>query len=244
VACEKGSTDDDVTLQLRGAYQVGFFGGVTDETGYLLGPLWVVGDRESRSTPQVPTSTDPNRPRPTPTDTPTDPPPKKKAMLAEYRAVTEQEKAEVVALGGLHVVGTERHESRRIDNQLRGRSGRQGDPGSTRFFLSLEDPLFRYGFGGGVGWGWGERVGLGTEVGVGSGGVDDLWGLVTCYKRVGHQSSQTVEGSTGQQAAASFACVAAHPAPKAAASNAPAHTTVSNHYTHTPGCLAATASRA
>eukprot|EP00878_Enallax_costatus_P000382 GHUV01000467.1.p1 GENE.GHUV01000467.1~~GHUV01000467.1.p1 ORF type:complete len:1015 (+),score=343.35 GHUV01000467.1:196-3240(+) len=69
------------------------------------------------------------------------------AMLLEYRRVTEQEKAEVVSLGGLHVVGTERHESRRIDNQLRGRSGRQGDPGSTRFFLSLEDSLFRV-FGG------------------------------------------------------------------------------------------------
>jgi hypothetical protein len=53
-------------------------------------------------------------------------------MLGEYKAVTDAEKAEVVALGGLHVVGTERHESRRIDNQLRGRSGRQGDPGSTR----------------------------------------------------------------------------------------------------------------
>ena len=48
------------------------------------------------------------------------------------------EKGEVQKLGGLHVVGTERHESRRIDNQLRGRSGRQGDPGSTRYFLSLE----------------------------------------------------------------------------------------------------------
>lgn len=69
------------------------------------------------------------------------------AMYTEYRAVTETEKAEVVGLGGLHVVGTERHESRRIDNQLRGRSGRQGDPGSTRFFLSLEDSLFRV-FGG------------------------------------------------------------------------------------------------
>jgi len=53
----------------------------------------------------------------------------------------------VLKLGGLHVVGTERHESRRIDNQLRGRSGRQGDPGSTRFFLSLEDNIFRV-FGG------------------------------------------------------------------------------------------------
>jgi len=50
---------------------------------------------------------------------------------------TRAEREEVLKLGGLHVVGTERHESRRIDNQLRGRSGRQGDPGSTRFFLSL-----------------------------------------------------------------------------------------------------------
>jgi hypothetical protein len=64
-------------------------------------------------------------------------------MLFEFKTVTDQEKADVVGLGGLHVVGTERHESRRIDNQLRGRSGRQGDPGSTRFFLSLEDSLFR-----------------------------------------------------------------------------------------------------
>ncbi len=55
------------------------------------------------------------------------------AIEAAYKAVTDKEKAEVVALGGLHVVGTERHESRRIDNQLRGRSGRQGDPGSTRY---------------------------------------------------------------------------------------------------------------
>src|SRR5262249_26116231 len=50
---------------------------------------------------------------------------------------------EVVALGGLHIVGTERHESRRIDNQLRGRAGRQGDPGASRFFLSLQDDLVR-----------------------------------------------------------------------------------------------------
>ena len=50
---------------------------------------------------------------------------------------------EVAALGGLHIIGTERHESRRIDNQLRGRAGRQGDPGSSRFFLSLEDDLMR-----------------------------------------------------------------------------------------------------
>jgi preprotein translocase subunit SecA len=60
---------------------------------------------------------------------------------AEARSAKERE--EVLALGGLHIIGTERHESRRIDNQLRGRSGRQGDPGSTRFYLSLEDDLMR-----------------------------------------------------------------------------------------------------
>jgi preprotein translocase subunit SecA len=58
-------------------------------------------------------------------------------------AVTSQEKEQVIQQGGLHVLGTERHESRRIDNQLRGRSGRQGDPGSSRFYLSLEDDLMR-----------------------------------------------------------------------------------------------------
>ncbi|MFM7577055.1 MAG: preprotein translocase subunit SecA, partial [Microcystaceae cyanobacterium] len=65
----------------------------------------------------------------------------------EYENFTSQEHSEVVELGGLHVIGTERHESRRIDNQLRGRAGRQGDPGSTRFFLSLGDNLLRI-FGG------------------------------------------------------------------------------------------------
>eukprot|EP00227_Mantoniella_beaufortii_P019152 CAMPEP_0197574944 /NCGR_PEP_ID=MMETSP1326-20131121/515_1 /TAXON_ID=1155430 /ORGANISM="Genus nov. species nov., Strain RCC2288" /LENGTH=1006 /DNA_ID=CAMNT_0043137615 /DNA_START=211 /DNA_END=3227 /DNA_ORIENTATION=- len=65
----------------------------------------------------------------------------------EFKRVTSAEKVEVVSIGGLHVIGTERHESRRIDNQLRGRAGRQGDPGSTRYFLSLEDNLFRI-FGG------------------------------------------------------------------------------------------------
>ncbi|GET42435.1 preprotein translocase subunit SecA [Microseira wollei] len=65
----------------------------------------------------------------------------------EYEAFTKVEHNEVVKLGGLHVIGTERHESRRIDNQLRGRAGRQGDPGSTKFFLSLEDNLLRI-FGG------------------------------------------------------------------------------------------------
>ena len=61
----------------------------------------------------------------------------------KIRAACEANKAEVLAAGGLHIVGTERHESRRIDNQLRGRAGRQGDPGSSRFFLSLEDDLLR-----------------------------------------------------------------------------------------------------
>ena len=65
----------------------------------------------------------------------------------EYEQFTSKEHNEVVELGGLHVIGTERHESRRIDNQLRGRAGRQGDPGSTKFFLSLEDNLLRI-FGG------------------------------------------------------------------------------------------------
>ncbi len=62
---------------------------------------------------------------------------------AELRTQTAKEHEEVVGLGGLHIVGTERHESRRIDNQLRGRAGRQGDPGSSMFFLSLEDELMR-----------------------------------------------------------------------------------------------------
>lgn len=65
------------------------------------------------------------------------------AMIEQVKANWEKNHAEVVAAGGLHVLGTERHESRRIDNQLRGRSGRQGDPGSSQFFLSLEDNLMR-----------------------------------------------------------------------------------------------------
>ncbi|CAI0470090.1 unnamed protein product [Linum tenue] len=68
-------------------------------------------------------------------------------IMKEYKIYTEEERKKVISAGGLHVVGTERHESRRIDNQLRGRSGRQGDPGSSRFFLSLEDNIFRI-FGG------------------------------------------------------------------------------------------------
>lgn len=66
---------------------------------------------------------------------------------AEYKAQTDKEKTKVKSLGGLHIVGTERHESRRIDNQLRGRAGRQGDPGSSLFFVSMDDELLRR-FGG------------------------------------------------------------------------------------------------
>ncbi len=72
--------------------------------------------------------------------------PTEEAMKEAYEkttAIVQKEKEKVVQLGGLHVLGTERHEARRIDNQLRGRSGRQGDPGSSRFYLSLEDDLLR-----------------------------------------------------------------------------------------------------
>ena len=63
--------------------------------------------------------------------------------MEEARRICEKEKEEVIRLGGLHILGTERHESRRIDNQLRGRAGRQGDPGSSRFYVSLEDEIMR-----------------------------------------------------------------------------------------------------
>jgi preprotein translocase subunit SecA len=66
-----------------------------------------------------------------------------RVAYAQAKSIVEEEHKEVVSLGGLHILGTERHESRRIDNQLRGRAGRQGDPGSSRFFLSLEDDLMR-----------------------------------------------------------------------------------------------------
>ncbi len=69
--------------------------------------------------------------------------PEYEEALKDFQAYCKAEHDEVVKSGGLHVLGTERHESRRIDNQLRGRSGRQGDPGSSRFFLSLEDDLLR-----------------------------------------------------------------------------------------------------
>ncbi len=67
----------------------------------------------------------------------------KEQRIAELKAEWQQVHEQVLKSGGLHIIGTERHESRRVDNQLRGRSGRQGDPGSSRFYLSLEDPLLR-----------------------------------------------------------------------------------------------------
>lgn len=79
-----------------------------------------------------------------------------KAHLAEtiekYKTNTDEERERVLALGGLYVLATERHESRRIDNQLRGRSGRQGDPGESRFYLSLEDELIRLFATGAMNW--------------------------------------------------------------------------------------------
>lgn len=70
-----------------------------------------------------------------------------KELHDEYKKETDENNNKVIDVGGLHIIGTERHESRRIDNQLRGRSGRQGDPGSSRFYISLEDDLMRL-FGG------------------------------------------------------------------------------------------------
>jgi preprotein translocase subunit SecA len=79
--------------------------------------------------------------------------------LAEMKPITETDKKRILEMGGLHILGTERHEARRIDNQLRGRAGRQGDPGSSRFYLSLQDDLMRI-FGS-------ERIaGLMTRIGM------------------------------------------------------------------------------
>jgi preprotein translocase subunit SecA len=86
-----------------------------------------------------------------------------KELLAHYKALCEAEREEVLAAGGLKIVGTERHESRRIDNQLRGRAGRQGDPGGSRFYLSLQDDLLRI-FGLDRMTGLMERLGLEEDV--------------------------------------------------------------------------------
>ena len=87
------------------------------------------------------------------------------ASLDEARSLTEEEHVEVVEAGGLHIIGTERHESRRIDNQLRGRAGRQGDPGSSRFYLSLDDDLMKR-FASDRVTGLMERLGLEEDVAI------------------------------------------------------------------------------
>jgi len=90
---------------------------------------------------------------------PNAPPEEIEKYYREFKEICDKEHEEVVKLGGLHVIGTERHEARRIDNQLRGRAGRQGDPGSSRFYLSLEDDLLRI-FGSDRLKGLMERVGM------------------------------------------------------------------------------------
>ncbi len=90
------------------------------------------------------------------------------AAFAEARAITDADHEKVVAAGGLHIIGTERHDSRRIDNQLRGRAGRQGDPGSSRFYLSLEDDLMKR-FASDRVAGLMERLGLEDDVAIESG---------------------------------------------------------------------------
>src|SRR6476646_348645 len=87
------------------------------------------------------------------------------AALAEAKAITEEDHDRVVAAGGLHIIGTERHDSRRIDNQLRGRAGRQGDPGSSRFYLSLDDDLMKR-FASERVTGLMERLGLDDDVAI------------------------------------------------------------------------------
>ncbi|HYI11985.1 MAG TPA: preprotein translocase subunit SecA [Thermoanaerobaculia bacterium] len=107
----------------------------------------------------------------------------RKKIEEEIKTEWQVDHDEVVRLGGLHIVGTERHESRRIDNQLRGRSGRQGDPGSSRFYLSLEDDLMRI-FGGDRVMGLMERLGMEE-------GVPIEHGMVT---RAIERSQKQVEG--------------------------------------------------
>ncbi len=83
--------------------------------------------------------------------------------LTEAKAVCEEDKGKVLALGGFYILGTERHEARRIDNQLRGRAGRQGDPGASRFYISLEDDLMRR-FGGSTVAGLMDKLGVEEDI--------------------------------------------------------------------------------
>jgi preprotein translocase subunit SecA len=110
------------------------------------------------------------------------------ALREEYKARFEAEHAAVVALGGLHIIGTERHESRRIDNQLRGRSGRQGDPGSSRFYISIEDDLMKR-FGGDSLGGLMDRVGLDDSIPIDSALVSRS--IETAQKRVEERNFET-----------------------------------------------------
>ncbi len=110
------------------------------------------------------------------------------------------------ALGGLHVIGTERHESRRIDNQLRGRAGRQGDPGSTRFFLSLEDNLFRCGAGG-----WGPGAGCVRLGGGGCKGAGAGW-----LRLAGDRAARGVGAGRRQRSKGGSRATASSPAPGSA----------------------------
>ncbi|MCL1975581.1 MAG: preprotein translocase subunit SecA [Firmicutes bacterium] len=89
-------------------------------------------------------------------------------LIDKHKKATAAEHNQVVELGGLHIIGTERHDSRRIDNQLRGRAGRQGDPGSSRFFISLEDDLVRH-FGGDNIRGIMDRIGMDDTMPIDSG---------------------------------------------------------------------------
>jgi preprotein translocase subunit SecA len=102
-------------------------------------------------------------------------------LVEKYQRDTEEEHQRVVEAGGLHIIGTERHESRRIDNQLRGRSGRQGDPGSSQFFSSLEDDLMRL-FGSDNITGLMERLGMEEDMPIEHGMITKS--IETAQKRV------------------------------------------------------------
>lgn len=102
-------------------------------------------------------------------------------IYKEIKANTDQEHDKVLAAGGLHIIGTERHESRRIDNQLRGRAGRQGDPGSSQFYISLEDDLMRL-FGGEKIMGIVEKLGMDDEEAIEAGLLSKS--IETAQKRV------------------------------------------------------------
>lgn len=102
-------------------------------------------------------------------------------LYAENEKITNAEKERVVAAGGLYIIGTERHESRRIDNQLRGRSGRQGDPGKSRFYISLGDDLMRL-FGGERTYALVERLGLPEDMPIEAGMLSNA--IESAQKRV------------------------------------------------------------